>query len=67
MQELAPAAEWNPLNRLPMSGWLCEHRDEEDKERMRQCGNLVVPQQATYAWKILMDMVLRNDSPLVRP
>ena len=69
LQELLLQDQWNPLNRLLMSSWLSELRDEEDKERRTQCGNLVVPLslQATYAWNILLQLAQRNDSPLVSP
>ena len=42
LKEMLAQEEWNVLKRLPVSSWLCERRDDEDKERMKQCGNLVV-------------------------
>ena len=46
--------EWNPLCRKPLSKWLIHSQTEEDnwKDRVHACGNIVVPCQAAAALQI---------------
>lgn len=48
---------WNQLNEVPMSRWLAPHQTDSEQRRLHMLGNLVVPQQASLAFEILMGMV----------
>jgi len=46
---------FNPLNSVPMHQWLtCEKPSEEDLQRFKILGNVVVPQCAQLASNILL-------------
>lgn len=55
-QDFMPLQEWNKLNRQPMWSWLEEERHHSASARMKQCGNVVVPEQATRAFQILLHL-----------
>lgn len=54
IQQLLPLGCWNPLNQQPIWSWLEEERHHTSTERMKQCGNLVVPEQAARAFTVLL-------------
>ena len=52
-----PNKEWNAADVVPVSSWLNSTTSPEDKERLNQMGNAVVPQFAETAPKILAQFV----------
>ena len=52
-----PNKEWNAANVVPVSSWLNSTTNPEDKERLNQMGNAMVPQCAETALRILAHFV----------
>ena len=49
---------WNIKSEVPLQRWLLESQSEEDRQRLRTMGNVVVPLQATRAFNLLSQMHL---------
>ena len=52
-----PNKEWNAAHVVPVSSWLNSTTNPEDKERLNQMGNAVVPQCNETALRILAHFV----------
>lgn len=48
---------WNKWNQVPMSTWLKTKQDTQDRGRLHQLGNMVVPQCATLGFHVLLRML----------
>lgn len=46
-------APWNADSSLPVEEWLTEFQSEQDRQRLKTMGNLVVPLQAAKALSVL--------------
>ena len=47
---------WNPLNDATIADWLTDRRSQDDKNRLKTMGNLVVPVQARLSQTVLSQM-----------
>lgn len=57
-QELPPLdawvdQPWNSLNAVPKEQWLVHAVDQQDRQRLKTLGNIVIPAQASLAASIL--------------
>lgn len=53
---------WNPRGQVPVHEWLQHQESEEDAERVKAMGNIVVPAQAKKATTNLSAMLTKFGS-----
>lgn len=52
---------WNEVSARPMSTWLTDSQNQQDRDRLRMMGNIVVPEMARVGFEVLLRMVSNSD------